>query len=57
MIMKIQPLSMIHKYFCEKLGFYFAWLGFYTNSLIVPSIFGVLVMFYGLISVFSDKPT
>jgi hypothetical protein len=52
-----QPLNLICEYFGEKLGFYFAWLGFYTNSLIIPSIFGLFVFGYGSFSVFDDTPT
>jgi hypothetical protein len=29
-------------------AFYFAWLGFYTTWLIVPTIIGLIVFFYGV---------
>ncbi|PSN52662.1 hypothetical protein C0J52_06028 [Blattella germanica] len=35
---KKQPLWLIKKYFGEKIGLYFAWLGFYTKMLIPASI-------------------
>lgn len=34
---------MIADYFGEATAFYFAWMGFYTQWLIIPSIFGVIV--------------
>ena len=34
---------MIADYFGEATAFYFAWMGFYTQGLVVPSIFGVIV--------------
>jgi hypothetical protein len=35
-------------YFGEKIGLYFAWLGFYTAMLVPASIVGVAVTIYGL---------
>ena len=35
-------------YFGEKIGLYFAWLGFYTSMLIPASIMGLVVFIYGL---------
>ena len=32
-------------------GLYFAWLGFYTKSLILPTILGILTVVYGIITV------
>ncbi|NXS44146.1 ANO6 protein, partial [Balaeniceps rex] len=40
-IFKLQPLDFIRKYYGEKIGIYFAWLGFYTNMLIVAAVVGV----------------
>jgi len=40
-----QPLWMIKRYFGDKIGLYFAWLGFYTKSLIFPSIIGIITVF------------
>ena len=52
----IQPINLIRKYFGEKLGFYFAWLGFYTFSLILPSIIGLIVFILGVVGAFDDIP-
>ena len=43
----IQPLEQILYYFGAKTTIYFAWLGFYTQMLIPPAIFGVLVFLRG----------
>ncbi|XP_070190756.1 anoctamin-4-like isoform X3 [Littorina saxatilis] len=45
---KFQPLDYIRNYFGEKIGLYFAWLGFYTSMLIPASIMGLIVFIYGL---------
>uniref|UniRef100_A0A915HV67 Anoctamin n=1 Tax=Romanomermis culicivorax TaxID=13658 RepID=A0A915HV67_ROMCU len=47
---KPQPLDLIRSYFGEKVGFYFAWLDFYTYMLIFPSVAGLASFFYGIIS-------
>lgn len=31
-----QPLKQIRRYFGEAIGFYFVWLGFYTQVLVLP---------------------
>jgi hypothetical protein len=54
--LSIQPINLIRKYFGEKLGFYFAWLGFYTFSLILPSIIGLIVFILGVVGAFDDIP-
>ncbi len=36
-----QPLDKISNYFGIKLAIYFAWLGFYTRSLILPAVLGL----------------
>nr|XP_054593223.1 anoctamin-8 isoform X2 [Nothobranchius furzeri] len=38
-----QPLDDICDYFGVKIGMYFAWLGFYTNSLLYPAVIGFLL--------------
>ena len=39
----------VREYFGEKVGLYFAWLGFYTSMLIPASIVGLIVTIYGLV--------
>jgi len=52
---KAQPLTTIRLYFGEETAFYFAWLGFFTTWLIVPSLFGFLVIIYGLFTMSNDS--
>ncbi|XP_076970360.1 anoctamin-3 isoform X3 [Tamandua tetradactyla] len=47
---KHQPLDLIRRYFGEKIGLYFAWLGWYTGMLIPAAFVGVCVFFYGLLT-------
>jgi len=42
-LQKKQPLDKICKYFGVKLSLYFAWLGFYTRSLAIPALLGLVV--------------
>lgn len=44
------------KYFGEKIGLYFAWLGLYTSFLIPSSIIGVIVFLYGCATIEEDIP-
>ncbi|XP_037551784.1 anoctamin-6 [Nematolebias whitei] len=44
---KMQPLDLIRRYFGEKIGIYFAWLGFYTMMLAVAAVVGLACFFYG----------
>lgn len=44
------------KYFGEKIGLYFAWLGLYTEFLIPSSVVGIIVFLYGCITIESDIP-
>ncbi|XP_044763195.1 anoctamin-4-like isoform X2 [Coccinella septempunctata] len=52
--MKKQPLGLIRKYFGDKIGLYFCWLGFYTKMLYAPAIVGFICFMYGLLTI--DSP-
>ncbi|KAK4878123.1 hypothetical protein RN001_010629 [Aquatica leii] len=45
---KKQPLSLVRKYFGDKIALYFCWLGFYTKMLYAPAVVGTLCFLYGL---------
>ncbi|KAG7497295.1 anoctamin-4 isoform X1 [Solea senegalensis] len=45
---KYQPLDLIRRYFGEKIGLYFAWLGWYTGMLFPAALVGLLVFVYGI---------
>uniref|UniRef100_UPI00398F364A anoctamin-4-like n=1 Tax=Pristiophorus japonicus TaxID=55135 RepID=UPI00398F364A len=45
---KYQPLDLVRRYFGEKIGLYFAWLGWYTGMLFPAAIVGLLVFLYGV---------
>uniref|UniRef100_A0A673CHP6 Anoctamin n=1 Tax=Sphaeramia orbicularis TaxID=375764 RepID=A0A673CHP6_9TELE len=47
---KEQPLNLIRKYYGEKIGIYFAWLGFYTEMLLFAAVVGTLCFVYGLLT-------
>lgn len=44
------------KYFGEKIGLYFAWLGVYTQMLIPASVVGIIVFLYGWATVDGNIP-
>ncbi|KAM3926928.1 anoctamin-6 isoform 2-T2 [Leptodactylus fuscus] len=44
---KLQPLDLVRKYYGEKVGIYFAWLGFYTRMLLLAAIVGLCCFLYG----------
>ncbi|XP_053112016.1 anoctamin-2 [Hemicordylus capensis] len=54
---KFQPIDLIRKYFGEKIGLYFAWLGLYTEFLIPSSLVGIIVFLYGCMTIESDIPS
>ncbi|TRZ00884.1 hypothetical protein DNTS_015618 [Danionella cerebrum] len=54
---KYQPVDLIRKYFGEKIGLYFAWLGVYTQLLIPASALGVAVFLYGCLTVDTNVPS
>ncbi|XP_051990180.1 anoctamin-8-like [Xyrauchen texanus] len=41
-----QPLDDICDYFGVKIAMYFAWLGFYTNSMLYPAVIGFLLWIF-----------
>uniref|UniRef100_A0A8C5CAJ0 Anoctamin n=1 Tax=Gadus morhua TaxID=8049 RepID=A0A8C5CAJ0_GADMO len=47
---KEQPLNLIRKYYGEKIGIYFAWLGFYTEMLSFAAVVGLICFLYGLMT-------
>uniref|UniRef100_A0A3Q2Z4P0 Anoctamin n=1 Tax=Hippocampus comes TaxID=109280 RepID=A0A3Q2Z4P0_HIPCM len=54
---KYQPIGLIRKYFGDKVGLYFAWLGVYTQMLIPAAIVGVIVFLYGCATVDDNIPS
>ncbi|XP_040571122.1 anoctamin-1 isoform X1 [Lepeophtheirus salmonis] len=56
-ILKYQPIDAVRDYYGVKIAIYFAWLGFYTNLLIPPAIFGFIVFIYGVLSLSYDIPS
>ncbi|KAF4091899.1 hypothetical protein AMELA_G00042210 [Ameiurus melas] len=54
---KYQPVNLIRKYFGEKIGLYFAWLGVYTQLLIPASAMGIVVFLYGWMTVDTNVPS
>lgn len=38
------------KYYGEKIGIYFAWLGFYTEMLLFAAIVGTICFVYGVLT-------
>ncbi|XP_043825450.1 LOW QUALITY PROTEIN: anoctamin-1 [Dromiciops gliroides] len=54
---KFQPIDLIRKYFGEKVGLYFAWLGVYTQMLIPASVVGIIVFLYGCLTVDENIPS
>lgn len=54
---KLVPVCVCRrKYFGEKIGLYFAWLGAYTQMLIPASIVGIIVFLYGCATVDQNIP-
>ncbi|XP_075044787.1 anoctamin-5 [Mixophyes fleayi] len=47
---KEQPLDLVRKYYGEKIGIYFAWLGFYTEMLFYAAFVGFFCFLYGWIT-------
>ncbi|XP_020601882.1 anoctamin-4-like isoform X1 [Orbicella faveolata] len=53
---KMQPLDHIRDYFGEKIGIYFAWLGFYTAMLLPAALMGLICVIYGAAKLSSYIP-
>ena len=49
-------IEIYRKYFGEKIGIYFAWLGYYTTALIPAALFGLAAFIYGLVTAWDDPP-
>ncbi|XP_037539484.1 anoctamin-5 [Nematolebias whitei] len=47
---KEQPLDLVRKYYGEKIGIYFAWLGFYTEMLLFAAVVGTICFIYGFLT-------
>ncbi|XP_047018103.1 anoctamin-2b isoform X2 [Ictalurus punctatus] len=54
---KYQPIDLIRKYFGEKIGLYFAWLGVYTQLLALASLVGIIVFLYGCFTIDTNVPS
>lgn len=50
--LKISSLSLppSRKYYGEKIGIYFAWLGYYTQMLLLAAVVGVACFLYGYLN-------
>lgn len=46
----LKRLFACRKYYGEKIGIYFAWLGFYTEMLFFAAVMGVICFTYGVLS-------
>lgn len=53
----MQPLDQIKDYFGIKIALYFAWLGHYTDMLIPVSLFGMVSLIFGWISLDTNSLT
>jgi anoctamin-1 len=54
---RYQPLDYIKDYFGVKIALYFAWLGFYTHTLLFASVVGCLCFFYSVLSLPAHIPS
>ncbi|XP_049746672.1 anoctamin-5 isoform X1 [Elephas maximus indicus] len=52
---KEQPLNLIRRYYGEKIGIYFVFLGFYTEMLSYAAVVGLACFIYGLLSMEGDS--
>ncbi|CAG9766699.1 unnamed protein product [Ceutorhynchus assimilis] len=51
--LKAQPLNLVEKYFGTEYALYFAWLGMYIKFLVPAAILSILVIIYGLATIFT----
>lgn len=56
LLVYLPQMFFYRKYFGEKVGLYFAWLGVYTQMLIPAAIVGVIVFLYGCATVDDNIP-
>uniref|UniRef100_A0A0N4Z324 Anoctamin n=1 Tax=Parastrongyloides trichosuri TaxID=131310 RepID=A0A0N4Z324_PARTI len=54
---RLQPLDLIKRYFGTKIGIYFAWLGYYTKTLVWPSMIGIIVVIIAGFTAINDIPS
>ena len=47
---QFSELSSIKNYFGEKVGFYYAWMSYYTAWLSIPAIGGLAITIYQLVT-------
>uniref|UniRef100_A0A8L8Q323 Anoctamin n=1 Tax=Heligmosomoides polygyrus TaxID=6339 RepID=A0A8L8Q323_HELPZ len=50
-----QHKSIYRRYFGTKVAFYFAWLGYYTRSLMLPAVMGLLTVLFGMLHMDKDE--
>jgi hypothetical protein len=44
--LRFEELSSIKNYFGEKIGFYYAWLSFYSSFLLIPAVAAFAITIY-----------
>nr|CAH0112600.1 unnamed protein product [Daphnia galeata] len=54
---RYQPLDYVKDYFGVKIALYFAWLGFYTHTLLFASIVGLLCFLFSFLSLPTNIPS
>nr|CAB3221917.1 anoctamin-5 [Phallusia mammillata] len=54
---KFQPLDLIRQYLGDKVALYFAWLGYYTEMLVYPTLVGLIVFIYSIATLWTYPPT
>lgn len=54
---RYQPLDYVKDYFGVKIALYFAWLGFYTHTLLFASVVGFFCFLFSFLSLPSNIPS